>query len=157
MQSAYRDWAIIGALVCSAIAGACSSPVSPSEFRTPAPPIVGSVTGSASPMTAQAAGLSPEALVDRGWDCRPVPFSLTRVSCSQPNQIHPGAIAGPPPPDDRPASIMVFVFDSGAFVGTNLLIRSDLYNDQECRATRAPYRFIARIGYYECLHQSQAD
>jgi hypothetical protein len=46
----------------------------------------------------------------------------------------------------------LLVFDNGVFSGTDLLIRSDLYNGQECRATGAPYRFIARIGYNECLH-----
>ena len=25
-----------------------------------------------------------------------------------------------------------------------------------CGSTDAPYTFIARIGYYECLHRSQA-
>ena len=42
--------------------------------------------------------------------------------------------------------------DNGVFIGTNLLIRSDFYRGQQCNATGAPYRFIPRIGYYECLH-----
>jgi hypothetical protein len=158
MQSAYRNRAIVGALLCGAIAGACSpSPAGPSQFRAAAPTIVESVTVSESSITTQAAGLAPEDLVARGWDCRPAPLNPTRVTCSHPNQMHPGSLPGPPPPVDRPNTITLHVFDNGVLTGINLLIRSDLYNGRECRATGAPYRFIARIGYYECLHQSQAD
>jgi hypothetical protein len=158
MQPAYRNRAIVGTLICGTIAGACSrSPVGPSELRTAAPTIVQSVNASESPITTQAAGLAPEDLVARGWDCRPAPLNPTRLTCSHPNQTHPLSLPGPPPPVDRPQTITLLVFDNGVFTGTNLLIRSDLYNGQTCRDTGAPYRFIARIGYYECLHRSQAD
>lgn len=158
MQPAYRNGAIVGTLLCGTIAGACSpSPVGPSQFRTPAPTIIESVTAPDSRITTQAAGLAPEDLVARGWDCRPAPGFPTRLSCSAPNQVHPILIPGPPPPEDRPATLQLLVFENGDFVGTTLLIRSDLYQGQECKSTDAPYRFIARIGYYECRHQSQAD
>ena len=158
MQPAYRNRVIVGTLLCGAIAGACSpSPVGPSQSRTAASAIVESASASESRITTQAAGLAPENLVARGWDCRPTPLSPTRVTCSHPNQMHPLSLPGPPPPVDRPEAITLLVFDNRVFTGTNLLIRSDLYNGQECRATGAPYRLIARIGYYECLHESQAD
>jgi hypothetical protein len=63
-------------------------------------------------------------------------------------------LPGPPPPDDRPATYTLLVFDNGVFAGTDLLIRSDLYNNQPCRSTGGPYRFNPRIGYYECVHPS---
>jgi hypothetical protein len=158
MQPAYRNRAIVGTLLCGTIAGACSpSPVGPSQFRTAAPTIVESVTASESRITTQAAGLAPEDLGARGWDCRPAPGFPTRLTCSPPNQMHPILLPGPPPPEDRPATLTLLVFENGVFVGTTLLIRSDLYHGQGCRATGAPYRYIARIGYYECRHQSQAD
>jgi hypothetical protein len=69
----------------------------------------------------------------------------------------PGVLPGPPPPADRPASINLFVFENGVFVGISVLIRSDLYNGQPCSSTGNAYTFIARIGYYECRHQSQGD
>lgn len=157
MRSMLRNKAILGALLCGAIAGGCSpSPAGPAPSPAAGPTNVDTATASER-LTAEAAGLSPEDLVARGWDCRPVPGIPTRVTCSPPNQTHPLSLPGPPPAEDRPAALTVFVFENGAFVGTNLLIRSDLYQGQECRATRAPYRFIARIGYYECRHQSQAD
>ena len=158
MQPAHRNRALVGTLLCGTIAGACSpSPVGPSQFRTAAPTIVESVTASESRITTQAAGLAPEDLVARGWDCRPAPGIPTRLTCSPPNQMHPILLPGPPPPEDREATLTLLVFENGVFVGTTLLIRSDLYNGQECRSTGAPYRYIARIGYYECRHQSQAD
>lgn len=158
MQPAYRNRAIVGTLLCGTIAGACSpAPVGPSQFRTAAPTIVESVTASESRITTQAAGVAPEDLAARGWDCRPSPLNPQVITCSPPNQVHPVSLPGPPPPVDRPETITLLVFDNGAFTGTTLLIRSDLYNGQECPSTGAPYRFIARIGYYECRHESQAD
>jgi hypothetical protein len=102
-------------------------------------------------LAAEAVGLSPQDLAARGWDCRPTPIP-NRVSCSPPNQMHPLLLPGPPPPADRPPTFTLLVFDNGVFIGTDLLIRSDLYRGQQCQATGAPYRFISRIGYYECLH-----
>jgi hypothetical protein len=157
MQPAYRNTAIVGTLLCGTIAGACSpSPVGPSRSRTAAPAVVESVSASESRVTTQAAGLAPEDLVARGWDCRPSPVNPAVVTCSAPNQMHPASLPGPPPPVDRPTTFTLLVFENGVFAGTTLLIRSDLYQGQECRSTGAPYRFIPRIGYYECRHQSQA-
>jgi hypothetical protein len=70
--------------------------------------------------------------------------------CSRPNQGLP--TIGNPPPDDRPSTFTFLVFDgSGLFVGTELLIRSDLYGGQLCESTGQPYIFRALIGYYECV------
>jgi hypothetical protein len=159
MDVAFRIRAIVGVVLCGIIAGACGrSPTAPSQSRTATQPsIFESMTALDSPVTTQAAGLSAGELAARGWDCQPAPGNPTRFTCSPPNQMHPILLSGPPPPEDRPATFTLLVFDNGVFAGTDLLIRSDLYRGQECRATNAPYRFIARIGYYECVHQSQAD
>jgi hypothetical protein len=158
MQPAFRNRALVGALLSGTLAGACSpSSVGPSPFRTAAPAIAESVTASESRITAHADGLSPDGLAARGWDCRPSPLNPQIITCSAPNQVHPVSLPGPPPPVDRPETIRLLVFVNGAFTGTTLLIRSDLYNEQTCPSTGAPYRFIARIGYYECRHESQAD
>jgi hypothetical protein len=102
----------------------------------------------------QQGGLSIEDLEARGWDCRAAPLNPSRLTCSHPNQLHPVLLPGPPPAADRPAAITLLVFDNGVFTGTDLLIRSDLYNGQQCRSFGGPYRFLARIGYYECVHQA---
>jgi hypothetical protein len=96
-----------------------------------------------------AAHLSPTELQMRGWTCfqPPVP---NRIVCSRPHQGRP--TIGFPPPEDRPSTFTFLVFDgSGAFAGTELLIRSDLYRGQLCESTGEPFVFRAAIGYYECV------
>jgi len=99
---------------------------------------------------ASGADLSPTDLENRGWICfaPPVP---NRIVCSRPNQGFP--TVGTPPPADRPATFTFLVFDgNGRFVGTEVLIRTDLYEGQLCESTRQPYVFVPVIGYYECVH-----
>jgi len=97
----------------------------------------------------QAEQLNPTELTSRGWTCfEPIP---NRVVCSHPNQGLP-PFADPPPPD-RPASFSFLIFDDAArFVGTEILLRTDLYKGQICESTDRPYDFVAVIGYYECVH-----
>jgi hypothetical protein len=74
-----------------------------------------------------------------------------RIVCSRPNQGFPAI--GNPPPEDRPATFTFWLFDgTGAFTGTELLIRTDLYKGQLCESTGALYDFRPAIGYYECVH-----
>jgi hypothetical protein len=147
------------AAVCSIAIAACSeSPVSPSTTSAPQPAfteIVSAPTGAR--LSVREAGLTPADLESRGWTCRAAPFNPNRVTCVHPNTLHPVMIQAPPPPPDRPASISLLVFDFGEFTGTDLLIRSDLYNGQPCQWTGGDYRFIARIGYYECVHEPQGN
>ena len=154
MRLTLRFRTAVGVLLSGIIASGCSqSPSAPSPSQAAA----SQTSSSAEPIViAQAPGLSLEHLAAQGWDCRPAPFNPARVTCSHPNQLHPVGLPGPPPPPDRPASITLLVFDSAAFLGTSVLIRSDLYNGQRCQSTNGPYTFIGRIGYYECLHRSQA-
>jgi hypothetical protein len=76
-------------------------------------------------------------------------------TCSHPNQVHPVLLPDRLPPD-RPASITLLVFVNGVFTGTNMLIRSDLYNGHTCKATEARIDSSGGSGYCECVHQSQA-
>ena len=154
--------ALSGVLLAAAIVAGCGgSPTSP-----PAPPAptatAGSVVGTVgsnhegphvvtitTAQLASAAHLNPTELETRGWTCfrPPVP---NRIVCGRPNQGRP--TIGNPPPDDRPATFTFLVFDgTGLFVGTELLIRTDLYNGQLCESTGEPYIFRALIGYYECV------
>jgi len=146
MRLNFPTWAVPVALACGILATGCESSVAPAAPRPVTAP-----TGTGS------ANLTPAHLDARGWDCRALPFNPALVTCSRPNQPHPLTIPGPPPPDDRPASITLFVFENGVFIGTSVLIRSDLYNGQPCRSTGGAYTFIPRIGFYECLHRSNGD
>ncbi len=96
------------------------------------------------------ANVTPAKLTERGWTCR-VPPVPNRIVCSRPNQGFP--TLGTPPPADRPASFTFMVFDgNGTFTGTEILLRTDIYNGQTCESTGGPYAFRAPIGYYECVH-----
>lgn len=95
-----------------------------------------------------AAGLSPTQLVARGWECRVPPPTPDRTVCS--NQGFPSPAT---PVAEREAVYTVLVFDSqGNFLGTQIVLREDLYQGQVCRSTGGPYIYRAVIGYYECLH-----
>lgn len=130
----------------AALAAGCGETASPSS-----PSAIGAVPGMESLVTsASGAELSPTDLEQRGWSCFPPPVP-DRIVCSRPNQGFP-TIADPPP-TDRPASFTFLVFDgNGRFVGTEVLIRTDLYKGQLCESTGQPYVFVPVIGYYECVH-----
>jgi hypothetical protein len=150
MRMMFPTRAMTGALICGLFASGCSqSPVAPSA--TLAQPGRGDAfVAPGEHVTAPGAGVSLEDVEAHGWNCRPAPTIPNLVTCTPPNQEHPVTLPGPVP--DRPATFTLLVFDNGIFVGTDLLIRSDLYHGQPCRSTDGPYRPITRIGYYECLH-----
>jgi hypothetical protein len=98
---------------------------------------------------AEAGGPSPQHLAAQGWTCIvPPPFPET-IACFNPG--HGAPFPGNP---DPPPSYSVLNFDrsSGAHISNVHLIRADLYAGQPC-AGGDPYRFIPRIGYYECVRE----
>ena len=95
-------------------------------------------------------GATPADLTARGWECRVPPPYPDRIVCVAPNQSFPSPAV---PVDQRPPTFTVLVFqDTGAFIGTQIGIRADLYQGQICGPTGEPYIFRPPIGYYECLH-----
>jgi hypothetical protein len=139
--------------------GGCSgslNPVSPTRTGnasdvSAAVTAIAGPTSSRVPVTAQAAGRpTPAELERRGWTCFAPPIPTPPTVCSHPNQGFP-VIADPPPPD-RPATFTFWIYREGSFVGTELLIRSDLYTGQLCESTGEPYVYAALIGYHECIH-----
>lgn len=144
----------LAALGLAAVAVGCGergSPASPS-------PAVATLTSSWASVAAMPSlgapasdeHLNPTELEQRGWTCfaPPVP---DRVVCSRPSQGFP--TVADPPPADRPATFTFLVFNlAGQFVGTEVLIRTDLYQGQSCESTGEPYIFVPVIGYYECIH-----
>ena len=147
-----------GALLFGAfLAGACTpSPVSPAGTAGAANLTSGSASqASADGVLPNAGGhnssaLTPSILLERGWSCRQPPIP-NRIICSRPHQGFP--VAGNPPPADRPATFTFLAFDgAGAFIGTQLMIRSDLYQWQRCGPSDEPFVLRPPIGYYECVH-----
>lgn len=113
-------------------------------------PTAPSTAGAAPPQTGLgvAAGLTPADLIERGWNCGPTPIPNT-IGCSQKAFPTPGN----PPPADRPARFTALLFNQDeTFIGTVILIRSDLYHGQRCESTGEPYVLRAVVGYYECVH-----
>ncbi len=97
-------------------------------------------------VAAQSSAATPTAqqLIDQGWTCT---FPEGRFHCRPPGQ--PGVLDGPATVDFR-----VFDATGATFLGTEHLIRSDLYAGQPCpQSPTGTYEFIPRgPGYYGCHH-----
>jgi len=131
--------------VSALLGSACASPTDPTANA----PVQSTMSGTfGAELVAGASSPSPQDLAAQGWWCRPVPSDPTKTQCSPPNQGFPIA----PPPDDRPPSYSILLWDAEGFLGQVVLIRPDLYHGQICKAYGQPYRYIALVGYYECLH-----
>ena len=127
---------LLGAAVVSgALAAACS--------QTPAGPAAPGVTVSGAE---QGTSQSWEDFAGRGWNCR-TPNNGPVTVCSPPNQ--PVVI---PPPADRPPTVMLKRWTNGVFDANVLWIRPEFYSGQICGPTGEAYRFLAIVGYYECVH-----
>jgi len=135
---------IVGLIWIAACGGTPTSPTADnSQAAAPAP-----AAGSA----IQSDHLTPSELTKRGWTCR-VPPVPNRIVCVAPNQSFPV----PGAPEDRAPSFTLLAFDgAGVFLGTQVAIRTDLYQGQLCESSGAPYIFRPVIGYYECLHTKGA-
>jgi len=73
---------------------------------------------------ASAEGVSAAQLEDAGWDC---PFVLGAVHCAR-----PGGLARVGSGEAETMSFLVFRASDGAFVGTELIVRADVFNGQPC-------------------------
>ena len=143
-----RCLGVIATLVfaCALLSAACDSPVGPTAAAANGAQTLAVLSPSQSHAVADGDGLSPEVLAAQGWACRPVPSNAALTQCFPPPQGFPVV----PPPDDRPPSYSVLLFEGEDYVGKVLLIRPDLYRGQICQSTGQPYRYIALVGYYEC-------
>ena len=159
MQTSRRPLtvALTLALMAAAATGCGSSPTSPTSPNSPQSPVAtGNIAGTAGLLGigggtgVLATGATPDDLMARGWECRVPPPYPDRIVCRAPNQSFPSPAV---PVDQRPPTFTVLVFqDTGAFIGTQIGIRADLYQGQTCGPTGDPYIFRPPIGYYECLH-----
>jgi hypothetical protein len=95
---------------------------------------------------ASADGITAAQLQAQGWACR-IPPGETLLNCRSP---------GSEPLPAGPTEVNFLVFDATGttFLGTEHLIRSDLYAGQPCQGTPAgTYDFIpVGPGYYGCYH-----
>ncbi len=95
---------------------------------------------------ATADGLTAAQLQAQGWACR-IPAGENLLNCRSP---------GSEPLPAGPTEVNFLVFDASgtAFLGTEHLIRADLYAGQPCQGTPSgTYQFIpVGPGYYACYH-----
>lgn len=139
----------MAALTAAGLAVGCSgTPTAPTPAVPPA--AVAGVPGVGGGIEVLATGVTPADLTTRGWECRVPPPYPDRIVCRAPNQSFPSPAV---PVDQRPPTFTALVFqNTGAFIGTLIGLRADLYQGQVCGPTGEPYIFRPPIGYYECLH-----
>jgi hypothetical protein len=91
-------------------------------------------------------GLTAAQLQAQGWTCR-IPAGETLLNCRSPGSEP--LVAGPTEVD-----FLVFDGSGSTFLGTEHLIRSDLYHGQPCQGTPVgTYELIpVGPGYYGCYH-----
>jgi hypothetical protein len=85
--------------------------------------------------------VSPAQLTAAGWTCFPVPE--LGIHCSSPGQGWP--------PTGPSAQLLYFSDSTGAFLGTETLIRADVFNGQPCPGQGGEWiDLVADLGYYGC-------
>ena len=128
--------------------GCSATPTEPTPASAPA--ALPAVPGLGGGTEVRSTGVTPADLTARGWECRVPPPYPDRLVCRAANQSFPSPAL---PVDERPPNFTLLVFqDTGAFIGTLIGLRADLYQGQICGPTGDPYIFRPPIGYYECLH-----
>lgn len=90
---------------------------------------------------ADARGVSPETLQNAGWDCFDIPLG---THCTQ---DFDAVLAG----EANTIHVMVFGLEDGEFLGTELLIHDDIFNDQPCPQDGGEY-FQVTPDYWACHH-----
>ncbi len=91
-------------------------------------------------------GVSPDKLQDAGWDCFPIPLG---IHCTQ-------HLDGMQSGEATAVPVMVFEHGSEDFLGTELLIHEDVFNQQPCPQDGGEYIKVAgsfwACHHYETLH-----
>ena len=97
---------------------------------------------------AGAAGHTSDQLANAGWDCIPAGPSLW-IHCAPPSVDFPEDVG-----KGERANIQVKVFDDedGAYLGTELLSRADLYNDNTPCPQDGLEEYGTLAGYRTCHH-----
>jgi hypothetical protein len=104
-------------------------------------------------------GVSPGQLTDAGWTCLQPHVDPTQLLCAPPGRGFP-PLPGTPGFDDRAPSYeaLVFEFATGAFLGTQHLLRPDIYaqGTPPCpQQSGGQYIYNPRIDLWFCNRLSQ--
>jgi hypothetical protein len=110
----------------------------------------------ATTLPARAEGVTPTQLSAAGWTCiQPLLFP-TQTLCVPPGVGLP-PLPGTPGFEDRAPAFQVLVFDhaTGAFIGTQHLLRPDIYERGTPPCPQQPggeYIYNPHNDYWSCLH-----
>jgi hypothetical protein len=112
------------------------------------------VTG-ASAITAKADGVTPSQLTDAGWTCIQPRLDPTLLLCAPPGVGLP-PLPGTPGFADRAPSyeFLAFKFATGTFIGTQHLLRPDIYERGTPPCPQQPggeYTYNPRNDLWSCL------
>jgi hypothetical protein len=111
--------------------------------------------GAASATTAKAEGITSGQLSAAGWTCIQPRIDPTQMLCAPPGVGLP-PLPGTPGFEDRAPAFDVLVFDyaTGAFIGTQHLLRPDIYERGTPPCPQQPggeYIYNPRNDYWFCL------
>jgi hypothetical protein len=111
---------------------------------------VGAIAG-----PAKAEGVTPSQLTDAGWTCIQPRLDPTLLLCAPPGVGLP-PLPGTPGFEDRAPSyeFLVFEFATGAFIGTQHLLRPDIYERGKPPCPQQPggqYIYNPRNDLWSCL------
>ena len=114
------------------------------------------VAAGATAVTAKAEGITTSRLSAAGWTCiQPLLFP-TQVLCVPPGVGLPPLPGTPGFADRAPAfDVLVFDYATGAFIGTQHLLRPDIYErgTPPCpQQPRGEYIYNPHNDYWSCLH-----
>jgi len=109
----------------------------------------------ASAVTAKAQGVTPSQLSAAGWTCIQPQINPTLVLCAPPGVGLP-PLPGTPGFEDRAPSFEFLVFENatGAFIGTQHLLRPDIYERGRPPCPQQPggeYIYNPRNALWSCL------
>jgi hypothetical protein len=116
---------------------------------------VGLAAAGASATTAKADGVTPGQLSAAGWTCIQPRIDPTLMLCTPPGVGLP-PLPGTPGFEDRAPSYEFLVFENatGAFIGTQHLLRPDIYQRGTPPCPQQPggeYSYIPRNDLWSCL------
>ena len=115
----------------------------------------GLVAAGSAAMPAKADGVTPAQLMKAGWTCIQPHIDPTLLLCAPPGQGLP-PLPGMPGFAGRAPSyeFLVFEFATGAFIGTDHLLRPDIYEQGKPPCPQQPggqYIYIPRNDLWSCL------
>jgi hypothetical protein len=114
------------------------------------------VTGALVFAAVGAGGVTPDQLMQAGWECRQPAGDPTRLVCAPPGQGLPPRPGTPEFADRSPSyHLRVFSFATGEFIGTQQLLHPDTYVNGTPACPTQPgraYVYVPGIDLWGCFH-----